>query len=98
MEVASTKDLFANPKHPYTQGLLASDPRMRGPEVDLQWIPGSVPDMINLPSGCRFHTRCPFAEELCEKESPEMLKVSESHLVSCHLYGKLRKVDEIKND
>ncbi|MDA4128856.1 MAG: ABC transporter ATP-binding protein [Thaumarchaeota archaeon] len=89
VEFTQTRELFSNPKHPYTQGLLSSVPRMSGPEADLEWIPGSVPDMINLPSGCTFHPRCPFAQKLCEQEAPEMLGET-SHLVRCHLYGKLQ--------
>ena len=73
------------PLHPYTLMLLAStpDPRRRG--IPLQAIPGQVPDVENLPMGCAFHPRCPFAEERCRTIIPLLRQVGQDHLVACHL-------------
>lgn len=72
VEQADVKTLFANPRHPYTQGLLASLPRL-GQHVDmLPSIPGTVPDLSQMPTGCKFAPRCKFAMEICEKEEPQL--------------------------
>jgi peptide/nickel transport system ATP-binding protein len=91
VEIAPTMVLFSDPRHPYTEGLLAAVPRISGKQADLKSIRGSVPNLIHPPSGCRFHPRCPYAEKLCEEEKPEMIEVSQEHFVDCHLYGKLQQ-------
>lgn len=83
VEVAPVKELFKNSLHPYTKALLESIPR---PGAELKSIPGTVPNLINPPPGCRFHPRCPKAFEQCVKETPELKKVSEEHWVACFLY------------
>lgn len=86
VEVADVGELFENPLHPYTRGLLASVPRVD--EVKEQKpIEGTVPDLIYPPPGCRFHPRCPFAMERCRREKPELKEAGKGHLVSCFLYG-----------
>jgi len=82
-EVAEVKELFKNPLHPYTKGLLESIPR---PKEKFKSIPGTVPSLINPPSGCRFHDRCPYAMDICVKEKPDYIEVKKGHFVSCHLY------------
>lgn len=73
VEVASVDDLFYDPKHPYTVGLMASIPRF-GTEGDrLQAIPGLMPDLIDIPSGCSFHPRCPYAEDACTRIDPRLV-------------------------
>jgi len=90
VELADVKELFANPLHPYTKGLMRAIP-MLGRELDrLETIQGSVPDLINPPSGCRFHPRCPFALEQCKSVKPDLLDVGKGHIVACHLYGEER--------
>ena len=84
VEVAPVKELFKNPLHPYTKALLESIPR---PGFSFKSIPGTVPNLVNPPSGCRFHPRCPYAKEACKHEVPELVKVSENHYVACLLYG-----------
>ncbi len=84
MEVASKGELFSNPLHPYTKGLLASVPRVSGGEV--KPIPGTVPDLRNPPPGCRFHPRCPYRFEPCDKEVPELKEVEKGHWVACYLW------------
>ena len=88
VERGSVVDLFESPKHPYTQGLLAAMPTLEGGEAALPTIPGIVPSIANRPQGCRFHTRCPFAEERCRREVPVMHTVG-SQGVKCHRYDPL---------
>ncbi|XXT44582.1 ABC transporter ATP-binding protein [Sorangium sp. So ce513] len=85
-ETARAKDLFSDPKHPYTQGLLGSFPSVRGPRRRLQGIPGSPPDMRNPPPGCRFHPRCPQAFATCQHELPVLREIAPDHRGACHLY------------
>jgi peptide/nickel transport system ATP-binding protein len=86
VEVAETKALFKKPLHPYTQGLLRAIPKLHEDVKDLEIIPGSVPNLIHPPSGCRFHPRCPFKMEICDKEFPPMVETAPGHLVACYLY------------
>jgi peptide/nickel transport system ATP-binding protein len=88
VEVAEVGELFSHPLHPYTQGLLASVPRPDVVSQDLASIKGSVPDLINPPTGCRFHPRCPYAFERCPREKPMLMEVSPGHLVACFLQSK----------
>ena len=87
VEEAPTARLFANPSHPYTQGLFASVPRLRGPVERLNPIPGSVPPPDAWPIGCRFRPRCPKAFEKCPVEPP-MLDVEPQHRMRCWLAEK----------
>ncbi len=85
-EVAEVKRLFTNPEHPYTRGLLASLPRPdRVKQKRLQTIPGIVPSILDFPKGCKFWTRCPVKEDVCEQVEPELVKVEEGHWCRCHL-------------
>ncbi len=85
-EYAATKDLFNDPLHPYTQGLLKAVPRV-GRIEELQAIPGTVPDLVEPPTGCRFHPRCPKVINLCSTDQPPFHEVKPGHYVSCHLYS-----------
>ncbi|WP_225414273.1 ABC transporter ATP-binding protein [Stigmatella hybrida] len=85
MEMAPSRELFTAPKHPYTQGLLGSVPSVRGPRRKLVGIPGSPPDMRRLPSGCRFHPRCPSAMDQCKATVPELRQLGPDHIEACHL-------------
>lgn len=86
MELATSKELHSHPLHPYTRALLAAspipDPRQRQEDIILK---GDVPSPINLPSGCRFHPRCPAVEEKCRAEEPAFREVGPDHWVACHL-------------
>ncbi|BBJ28446.1 ABC transporter ATP-binding protein [Athalassotoga saccharophila] len=86
VEQAKTEELFDNPLHPYTKGLLKAIPKV-GNRDKLTGIPGSVPDLVNPPSGCRFHPRCPYAMKICSVEKPPLTEMNPGHLVACHLYG-----------
>jgi oligopeptide/dipeptide ABC transporter ATP-binding protein len=86
-EVAPVRRLFENPLHPYTQGLLGSIPRVDGVRVTrLQVIPGTVPDILEMPPGCKFTTRCSRRFEPCMDREPPLIEMEPDHLVRCHLY------------
>ncbi|WP_391117660.1 ABC transporter ATP-binding protein [Psychrobacillus sp. L3] len=86
VEEADVYTLFDNPKHPYTKGLMDSIPHIEYDGSDrLVSIPGSVPSIEHMPTGCRFHTRCPYVTERCLEEKPALEPVSENHLVRCFL-------------
>ena len=88
IEVTSVKELFRKPLHPYTQGLLKAIPKFAAGRERLESIPGSVPDLIYPPTGCRFHPRCSYAWDLCQKVKPELYEAEKGHTVACHLYTK----------
>jgi oligopeptide/dipeptide ABC transporter ATP-binding protein len=86
-ETATTLDLFKEPKHPYTKGLLESIPRLENePKSRLKVIKGMVPDIDQLPMGCRFENRCPYAMDICRITHPPITEVGKEHFVSCYLY------------
>jgi len=85
IERCSVERLFAEPQHPYTIGLLGSIPRLHLERERLDAIEGFVPDAAALPSGCRFHPRCPFAVEKCRQELPPLLEVGKHHQAACWL-------------
>lgn len=87
VEVAEVDELFKNPLHPYTQGLLASVPRPDSTATELSSIKGSVPNLIYPPTGCRFHPRCPKVMERCIDNKPPLVEHSPGHYVECFLYG-----------
>lgn len=90
VEKGSVHDIFENPKHPYTRGLLESIPRLDNPrKTELKTIPGMVPSLDHLPPGCRFQNRCPFKQPKCETQQPAMEPVSGNHDVSCFYWNTL---------
>lgn len=86
VEKGPTDNLTEDPKHPYTQGLLACIPRIRGERQKLTPIPGSVPDLINLPVGCAFEPRCQFARKECLGHEVPLVEVEPGRVVRCILY------------
>jgi oligopeptide/dipeptide ABC transporter ATP-binding protein len=88
VEVAETEKLFADPKHPYTEALLAAapipDPKRRGRNIVLE---GDVPSPLNPPPGCAFHTRCPIAKDVCRQEAPPLRDIGDGRVVACHFRG-----------
>ena len=83
VEVGPTDQLFYSPRHPYTLGLIRAVPTVTGGFEELSSIPGSPPDFINMPSGCKFHPRCAFATEKCSQEEPDLEPVSNGHYAAC---------------
>jgi len=84
VEVGNVRDVFYNPKHPYTVGLLNAVPPIAGEEfTPLTAIPGSTPNLLAMPSGCPFHPRCPYATELCARQVPPLFAVGDGHYTAC---------------
>lgn len=96
VELTSSKTLYEQPLHPYTQALLSAIP-IPDPDVEASReriiLRGELPSPINPPSGCVFRTRCPFAMEICKKKKPKWKEVDDNHFVACHLFH-----DEVKNN
>ncbi len=90
VERASTDDIFYNPKHPYTRGLLKSIPQI-GQKDRLVPIEGTVPNLLYLPQGCYFAPRCPKAKNICRQEEPPAIKIDEDHFSKCWLYKEKRR-------
>ena len=87
VERAATRELFKRPKHPYTVGLFRSIPKLGHRAAKLDVIPGVVPSALEFPKGCRFHNRCPFAQQRCVDEEPELREIGtaeQPHQVACH--------------
>ncbi|MCL4436610.1 MAG: ABC transporter ATP-binding protein [Thaumarchaeota archaeon] len=84
VEKGSAEQIFGNPKHPYTQLLLASVPRLKS-NADPRYIPGAPPDLTSPPPGCRFHPRCPYRFEPCDHKVPPQVKVDEGQTAKCWL-------------
>ena len=86
MEIADKKSLYANPTHPYTQALISAIPKMAGEESgDKIVLSGELPSPANPPKGCCFHTRCPYAKDICREVVPEMKQIGPDHHCACHL-------------
>jgi peptide/nickel transport system ATP-binding protein len=85
VEQGTVTDIFTNPRHPYTLGLMQAIPRLGARAERLAVIPGMVPGATNWPTGCRFHTRCPFAWELTREQHPDLFVVSDTHASRCWL-------------
>jgi peptide/nickel transport system ATP-binding protein len=90
VELASTEDLFHDPKHPYTEALISAVP-IPDPDRAVKRIllRGDVPSPVNPPPGCHFHPRCQYAEKVCESQTPTLRPLDENHFVSCHLAERL---------
>ncbi len=85
-EMGNIRELFTQPLHPYSQLLISSLPRLDS-KGELQGIPGIAPSLLNPPSGCVFHTRCPHVMDICSKQAPSLIAMDGGQMVSCHLYG-----------
>jgi peptide/nickel transport system ATP-binding protein len=87
VEKAPARELFENPLHPYTLGLMNSFPSISGAKQKLIGIPGSPPDLVSPPTGCKFHPRCSKVMPSCNQVVPLTRQISSNHSVACHLYG-----------
>jgi oligopeptide/dipeptide ABC transporter ATP-binding protein len=89
IEYGNLRDIFANPFNPYTLGMQNAFPTLRGDQSDLISIPGSPPDIADLPGGCRFMKRCPFATEECENAHPPLEEVADDHYSACYHHDRI---------
>lgn len=85
VETGEVQEIFENPKHPYTEGLLASVPNVDAEDDELKSIPGTPPNISEEIKGCRFHPRCPYAMDICKQEEPAYMNISPSHQSKCWL-------------
>jgi peptide/nickel transport system ATP-binding protein len=89
VELGDVEQVFYQPRHPYTVGLLDAVPTLAGEQQELSSIPGSPPDLIELPAGCKFHPRCPYATEKCHEEDPPMIEVAPGQTAACWHWEKV---------
>lgn len=95
VEYGSTEQIYTNKSHPYTKGLFSSIPKLTGDVERLEVIPGMTPDPTDLPTGCKFHPRCPYAMEKCKHEEPGVYVLEDGHTVKCFLFED-RPEDELE--
>lgn len=92
VEYGPVRDTFYSPKHPYTVGLLNAVPPIAGEEfTPLTSIPGATPNLLQIPSGCPFHPRCPYATEICKTEDPPLVDLGGTHFAACHHHDKVTR-------
>jgi peptide/nickel transport system ATP-binding protein len=92
VEYSSTEQLFSNPKHPYTNGLMSSLPKLYEDQAELETMPGSVPSPYNMPKGCRFSPRCALATARCHEEEPQLHALNDGSQIRCFLYNAEKEV------
>jgi peptide/nickel transport system ATP-binding protein len=85
VENTATLEIFRHPLHPYSIGLIGAFPKLTGEKKRLKSITGNPPNLLNPPSGCRFHPRCPHAKEVCTRIAPPLMETHERHWVACHM-------------
>lgn len=85
VELGFIEQVFENQLHPYTRLLISAFPSILGEKRELSTIPGFPPNLLNPPSGCRFHPRCPYIMEICKRNTPKLLETENNHYVACHL-------------
>lgn len=98
VEYTGVKNIFANPMHPYSWGLLNSIPQPSLNRKRLMTIPGTVPSSYYYPKGCHYNLRCPVASEICFEKEPEMVELEKGHKVSCWNYRQLEELKKSKNN
>jgi peptide/nickel transport system ATP-binding protein len=92
VEMGKSEDVFHNPAHPYTEGLLSIIPRTDTKTKGSKMLKGGVADASNLPTGCYFHPRCPYAQDICKIEYPPFRNAGDGHKVACHFDLKLQGI------
>jgi len=88
VEHGNTDLIFNSPMHPYTEALFAAIPTVESNIEDIKTLKGEIPSAINLPSGCRFHTRCPCVMSVCKTNEPKLFEIDNGRKIACHLYNK----------
>ena len=91
VEFGEIYNVFESPKHPYTQGLLRSLPKMKEKKTEISYIPGSVPDLTGPLPACRFYSRCPYAQKVCAEKEPPFEVVSPGHQTACHFWKEVEQ-------
>lgn len=86
VELGSVSEVYKEKLHPYARGLVSAFPSINAPKTRMKSIPGSPPDLLSPPPGCRFHPRCEFAMDVCKKKEPQLIEVKKGHLVACYLF------------
>lgn len=90
VEIAESEELYKKPLHPYTKGLFSAllipDPKQTVLDENENSIQGELPSPINIPNGCRFRSRCPYAMDVCAHKDPTLQEIETGHFVACHLY------------
>ena len=89
VEVGSAESVFKRSAHPYSYKLIGAFPSVIGPKKRLEFIPGTPPNLLSIPKGCRFHPRCPFATDKCATDIPEYREMGPGHYAKCHYAGEL---------
>ncbi len=92
IEIGDVRTIFRNPGHPYTIGLIKAVPTLTSDRSALVSVPGSPPDLIQLPTGCKFHPRCPLADERSREEEPPLVEIASGHHVACWHWSEAREV------
>jgi peptide/nickel transport system ATP-binding protein len=92
IEIGDVRTIFRSPCHPYTIGLIKAVPTLTSDRSALVSVPGSPPDLIQLPTGCKFHPRCPLADERCRREEPTLTEIASGHRVACWRWQEARQV------
>jgi peptide/nickel transport system ATP-binding protein len=87
VEIGDVDAIFRYPLHPYTRALLSAFPDIKGERRTLTGLPGSPPDLLEPPNGCRLHPRCPQVRDICEEQEPPMKEAYSKHGVACHMSG-----------
>lgn len=95
VERASVKDLFHNPMHPYTEGLLGSIPKLHVKQDRLSVIEGVVPHPAHMPTGCRFHPRCKYAQDVCRTHEPKLVEIESKHELACWKSSNFQSLPEV---
>jgi peptide/nickel transport system ATP-binding protein len=96
VEIGPVNEIFYHPRHPYTLGLIRAVPTVSGAFEELASIPGSPPDLVSLPGGCKFHPRCPFATDQCKVEEPELENVGLRHHTACWHWREVKREVELR--
>src|SRR5205823_683893 len=95
VELGGVRELFYDPKHPYTLGLIKAVPPVAGELFEIESIAGTPPSLMHLPTGCSFHPRCPYARERCQVDEPPLYTVAHDHLSACHFFSEVQLKREV---